>query len=596
MKFRLRCDVRFTLGRYRGREWPPSPRRVFLALIAATPGNVLVRLLEGAAPRIWLPPGMLDLPASANAQYHPGNEADRANAAAAKPGVSHADARAAAKRGMLALTRFPDPRDVLTYSWELDISPAEGRELARSLRMTVLGRGDDFVFATFKEGAPEPDGRTALVPGYAGGGALYLQVPAAGLRADALERHAAAAAGSGGGAYASRRDVRRVERVAYGAAGSGYAVFELGKACADAGALLGDAARRFPAAKLAAMPSRGGYGDGLVRRLACLGDPDGVDGGILRAGGEAFALERRRGEAPATYAGSERRWATVSRVRASTPGEAVALLPPELREGAVASLGSPRGGKRFVSYDFERAVPGPISAGGSPLAREPAPRLAAWKVAGRRPGTLRLAETGASLRRAVARAVERKFGSVPPLVSGHSPDGGPAREHFFWLPLDSDGDGFVDEMAAYAPGGIPLELADARVFEGIRGLDDGTVLAFGGFRRFAYGEEGAPAGAWACPNYVPHRWPKAGLTVVDMARADLGAEFADAEVEAFRQPAAVFDHRGVRMGRPAYFVRAETDARVRDPPVCGLERHFGLGRFMPAGPGAGGPAVREGAR
>jgi len=65
--------------------------------------------------------------------------------------------------------------------------------------------------------------------------------------------------------------------------------------------------------------------------------------------------------------------------------------------------------------------------------------------------TLRIAEL---VRWATLRAAT-EAGSAPPLLSGHSlPAGGPPHQHAFFLPLDTNGDGFIDRVLVHVPGGL----------------------------------------------------------------------------------------------------------------------------------------------
>ena len=188
--------VNFLLGRYHGREWPPSPRRFFLALIAALyqssehqldrkkmenalmflekqdpPDIYIADYDEGQRYRLFVPDNNMD---QISKNYNTGK-------------------KSSTKPEELKSEKFLTPRIVenpILYVWKFNDDIQSARLLCRlSREITVFGLGIDPVAVNgdVKEQIPEATGQTRYVPNSTG--TETIQVPAYGLLDDAKSHH-----------------------------------------------------------------------------------------------------------------------------------------------------------------------------------------------------------------------------------------------------------------------------------------------------------------------------------------------------------------------------------------------------------------------
>lgn len=221
--------------------------------------------------------------------------------------------------------------------------------------------------------------------------------------------------------------------------------------------------------------------------------------------------------------------------------------------------------------------------------------------------------------RVSAMSWSRDADDVPsPVFSGHEASGAPAsgQQHAWFLPSDEDGDGRIDHVAVWAPGGLGTRERDA--LARIRELwgDDGhtldaTLLAF--TRAADHPPLQGTSTVWRsatpfiCPRHAKKRgdgWKDGVVEQVQRAWRQLwehrqtwpGAtgpteapgvtvEVVSREGPALRvwnQTRIDRPRRGVFGASPRRFdLRLTFDQPVSGPLSLGAGAHFGLGRFLP---------------
>lgn len=242
----LVIEVRLLDGRYHGlgdnqaSEWPPSPMRLFSALVAGAYGGRWVsedRETKDAAfrwleqldpPTIAAPLAVKGMPTSL---YVPNNDLDSVGGDPARIG----EIRGSTK---LFLPRLFDAETPIIYVWPFEDGEAHATTIGHLAdRLHALGRGIDMGFARGEVVThEEAEGRLARHGGPVarpGGGEHRLPCPESGTMLSLIRRHAA-----GSDRYAERRDGRstrtafrkainpRVRQVAYGNPSS-YLLYEL---------------------------------------------------------------------------------------------------------------------------------------------------------------------------------------------------------------------------------------------------------------------------------------------------------------------------------------------------------------------------------
>ena len=155
MPHSLLIAVRFHDGRYHGeddgfdggRGWPPSPGRLFQALVAgaacggripAEDRRALMWLEQLPPPRIAAPPSRLG---TAVPQFVPNNDLDAVG--------GHPDRVAEIRVGKQWRPRFFDAGDPVLYAWDFDSATGEAELVCGiAARLYQLGRGIDMAAAT----------------------------------------------------------------------------------------------------------------------------------------------------------------------------------------------------------------------------------------------------------------------------------------------------------------------------------------------------------------------------------------------------------------------------------------------------------------
>ncbi|HTT78347.1 MAG TPA: type I-U CRISPR-associated protein Csb2 [Stellaceae bacterium] len=165
-------EVRFLNGRYHGRdanaqpEWPPSPLRLFQAIVAgALSGRwVMEDRQQTEATLCWLEtlgaPDILLAPRARNLRAYrlavPNNQADR-HLAALKKGA-HLDRLLAGDKELKAVRPWLVGRQPLVYAWTIDDDARPQAEAARTVvrRLVVLGTGVDHAVADVRLATKPP--------------------------------------------------------------------------------------------------------------------------------------------------------------------------------------------------------------------------------------------------------------------------------------------------------------------------------------------------------------------------------------------------------------------------------------------------------
>ena len=199
----LSVAVRFLHDRFHGqgdggwREWPPSPARLFQALVAAAGALPDDEKPEAARALLWLedrpPPVIQANPAPAGNSYAlavPNNDGDLPALAWAKGQEPKDQQKPEALRTLKTVCASLVEDAPVTYRWPLDMADAEpAAAIARLARhVTALGWGADAVAVDGSVAAdPSPVEGNLWKPG---SGSLPLRVPAPGFLAALDRRHA----------------------------------------------------------------------------------------------------------------------------------------------------------------------------------------------------------------------------------------------------------------------------------------------------------------------------------------------------------------------------------------------------------------------
>lgn len=203
----LVIEVRFLLERYHGSEWPPSPRRLFLALVAALyqspsgrfdidKADLALEYLERQRPP------RIEAVGKKGREYTifvPNNDMDVISKDYAKHGMSLRDPKAYTTSKKMT----PYIASAVRYSWALALDDGgDGRAAARLLcslarEVPVLGLGIDpvVVNGVLADSVSQLAGAQEYLPDDGGGGGtghteVKIDVPLAGMLGDAKRRHA----------------------------------------------------------------------------------------------------------------------------------------------------------------------------------------------------------------------------------------------------------------------------------------------------------------------------------------------------------------------------------------------------------------------
>ncbi|ROQ89904.1 type I-G CRISPR-associated protein Csb2 [Desulfosoma caldarium] len=210
---------------------------------------------------------------------------------------------------------------------------------------------------------------------------------------------------------------------------------------------------------------------------------------------------------------------------------------------------------------------------------------------------------GELLRIAVLSRAKHRYGehNIPAVFSGHGLVQNRPHRHAFYVPWDSNGDGYIDRLLVHVPDGMDAE--QQRVLEALNRLwsRDGyewRVLLEGISDSELAPELTGPSAVWvSCTPYL-HPWHvKKRFTVQDQIRRECRARGLP-EPSALESLAEVNVGKG-RMRRPIHFRRFRSrrglnqpdrlgsfwrlrfPEPIRGPLALGFSCHFGLGLFKP---------------
>lgn len=506
----LVLSVRFLHGRYHGSEWPPSPRRLFLALVYAlymgrgrvvgiSEGEKALQSLEGMEPPDIYAPRM-----ERGCRYTifvPNNDRDIPK-----------------KPEKLKTSKILSPYiadEPVLYSWRIGLDNQDDAKVLCRLAKGIpaLGLGIDPV-ATHGQVTEEPTVQDRLlryVPNDQG--KSLIQVPVTGLLANAKRRHETFRTRLEDGRYTKPAEITnsrpqgystkiskivltafRINRIEEGSMAPVQKGIIPGSMAPNLireverikDGLVGvDNARRV---RTALLPSIGGkHADAMIRRIAFLAPPgmsdtvEKIDGRMLNVGANTYQLEALGTDDPVlrTYKQSSRFFASVTPVKMrqvrgtqapiilsgmleNETGNAVTYIRinNEAHWGTKNVIGQ---NGAFAELEFESRVSGPIIVGDGQeqgyglLVPMTVPDVAYFRILGRSVPVLMALAVGSAMRRAALSKIRRSHALVPTSISGHESDGGPLRrnhDHAFWLPLDSNRDGLIDHIAVYMAGGL----------------------------------------------------------------------------------------------------------------------------------------------
>lgn len=446
---RLVVDVRFLLDRYHGKEWPPSPRRLFLALVASLhqspPGRFDIE--EGGRALRYLEsmePPRIDAVGHKAKEYTlfvPNNGWDLVFKDIEKNKAVTVNPRKYTTGKRLA----PYVATAVRYAWNVKpYSAADQSALDLLCRLAkevpVLGWGIDPVAVNCEvvDAVAPLSGATEYVPAADSGDAdMKIDVPVAGLLDDAVRRHGEFAAQvtrdgfekpgpitmQRSADYRSKRRGARLLAFRLDSAGKLFAtpshLHELTRAVRDlCGPNLGDA-------QVVPLPTIGGrHADGMVRRVGLIIPPTMQADALLHAvdsrfvdvgGGRRFQLVRVPDSdgVKLSYARLSTVWRSVTPLEAGgcdgTDKQGAAdLVAKEMgTRGMLDHLLSIRLDKVpdwnglprlpdtaplwYAEIEFKRALGGPVFAGtgtdrgNGVMAPAQLPDVAYYAVVGRRP-------------------------------------------------------------------------------------------------------------------------------------------------------------------------------------------------------------------
>ncbi|MBV1788006.1 type I-U CRISPR-associated protein Cas5/Cas6 [Marinobacterium sp. D7] len=209
--------------------------------------------------------------------------------------------------------------------------------------------------------------------------------------------------------------------------------------------------------------------------------------------------------------------------------------------------------------------------------------------------TVRITET---FRAALIHTLDKRLGaSVSPLISGHDLPEKNHHDHAFYLAEDMDGDGHIDHLLLYVPGGIDPDTQRALIRLERLWMRDGSewrlLLDTTGHH---LGQLSGSSRVWQSLTPYLHPWHrKKGFGVVEQIRKECGLRgLPEPEVEVLdsidvgpgnrsRRPVHFHRFRGRRgisqPDRQGSFLRLSFPEEVRGPIALGFACHFGLGLF-----------------
>lgn len=344
----LAFQVRFLLGRYHGKEWPPSPRRLFLAFVAALhqnsgrvefhrgdkalkffekfgPPKIYAHRCKGCEYTIFVPNNDGDVISKAYAEgKEPKDEKTMTTGKTMKPYIT----------------------ETATYVWEIPHEEPDSIETLCELakEIPVLGWGIDpvAVHGSVRESPHAADGQCYVIDEQ---GSERIEVPAEGLLEDARRHHGEFESRVSGDSFYKPSPIRKyhTQRYRTHTPSPDIYVFRIFDAAGNRGALTSSQiplaveqlyrmkneynGNSMLHADAVVMPTLGQHSDGIVRRIAFLishktdeGVRDRflshVSGQFVKIGDVEYQIRLEDSNDPVQkmYKGWSRRWCSVTPV------------------------------------------------------------------------------------------------------------------------------------------------------------------------------------------------------------------------------------------------------------------------------------------
>lgn len=509
----LSISAKFLLGRYHGKEWPPSPKRLFLAFVAALhqnsgrikfdDGNKALKVFERlGAPKIYAQ-------GSEGCEYTiyvPNNDGDVI-------GKAYAEGKTPKDERTMTTGKAMRPRitDEATYVWEIpQLEDPEAVEvlceLAREIPVFGLGIDPVVVCGNICKAPPY----TSNTPCYVADerGDTRIDVPVEGLLEDAQRHHVEFENRIGDHSFDKPMPIRKylTHRYRKHSVTAGTHMFRIHSAGMvgrvptnsqipqiieqlyrikneyDGGDMLD--------ADAVVIPTIGEHSDGIVRRVAFLIDHktdedvlnrfvSHVSGQVMKVGDEKYQINPEDQDDPMQrmYAKKSKLWRSVLPVDLGDMAQditesAISALCKDGITDDVVFVGSRRepywnglpkatGRTTYLEVEFKTARDGVFAIGKNKergqglFAPVRMPKVAHFVVLGDRPPVEKTIEVADLMRRAAMSKFQRCFNrsDVPSTISGHSST--PLNHsHAFWLPHDADADGMIDCIVVYAKHGF----------------------------------------------------------------------------------------------------------------------------------------------
>jgi len=530
--------VHFLLDRYHGNEYPPSPRKLFLALVSALYQSPSWRIDEDAGAEALSFLEKLEAP-TIHAPYHKGCEytiyvPDNDQDLISKDYAKKRESTNEPSKLTSGKPMSPYIVSTIQYTWRIRTdkeSDKNAKVLCQLVKeMPVLGLGIDPVsaYGIISDSMPNLKDADQYILDESSG-STRIQVPLEGFLDDAKRHHSEFLDRIRGkefyqpvpmtkyGEYRYRKErpvtklhtfkitnvSNRLQLMPSNSIPNIIKKFRNGAGLKEGFSI-----------KITAIPSIGNkYADGKVRRLGVIvpaNDAQKDIHGTLRVktisvDGNDYAIEsvKNADKVHEFYCQPSRLWRTVTPVELGlsdkSPRKEIAqkileLLHDEGIDEHVAFINFRKepywsglskvpsmNTMMHVELEFKSSVRGPFVIGqnqdnGNGLfAPAQVPNIAHFTILGTRPTIEKVVHVADLMRKSVMSRIGNKIGSnhIPAYISGHDYKGNPLRENHkqaFWLPIDSDHDGFIDNIIVFAPEGFERTIHD--LFYGIRELND----------------------------------------------------------------------------------------------------------------------------
>lgn len=522
-------EVNFLLERYHGKEWPPSPRRLFLAFVAA--------LYQSSSQRICLsdgeealrffetqPPPNIHATGQRGCEYKlsvPNNDADK---------VSEAYARGKTPVNQDKLVTLKPMRpyitDTIQYIWQIDHNEDGSKNIETLCKIAneipVLGFGIDVVTVHGKvtEHMPNSIGNEdCYVPDENIKGGIRINVPLPGLLDDAKRHHEEFLRSVTKKSFIQPKPITHQHSQKYrkydpateiishkitniqnrNHVVPNYMVCELIEKINELKQVPDEDKDHV---KTIIMPSIGSrHSDSQVRRVGFLVHPNtqtktkqmlsqGLNSQIIEISSQKYQLELLSGHKDnvhKAYESKSRLWCSVTPLDLSleknmTRQDVIKSILHALREEGIdntvtfvdfrrepywSSLSKiPNNSTQiYAEIEFASHIRGAFVIGGKQnmshglFAPKKLPNVAYYAVLGNRPPVEKTIMVADLMRRSIMSRIKSMMGekSIPSYISGHDVFGNSLRdnhEQAFWLPVDSDHDGLIDNIVIFVRNGV----------------------------------------------------------------------------------------------------------------------------------------------